>query len=82
MVQKSTLVSGSGHWSGGMWYFLITLVQTIFLGQDYTTTMHKQAYINNTNKTRTLLQETGGNEEPNIDIVMLVGQLEYNLSGV
>jgi hypothetical protein len=44
--------------------------------------MHKQTNINNTNKTRTLLQETGGNEEPNIDIVMLVGQLEYNLSGV
>ena len=36
-------------------------------------TMHKQTHINNTNKTRTLLQGTGGNEEPNIDIIMLVG---------
>ena len=36
-------------------------------------TMHKQTNINNTNKTRTLLQTTGGNEEPNIDIILLVG---------
>jgi hypothetical protein len=36
-------------------------------------TMHKQTHINNTNKTWTLLQGTGGNEEPNIDIIMLDG---------
>jgi hypothetical protein len=36
-------------------------------------TMHKQTNINDRNNTWTLLQATGGNEEPNIDIIMLVG---------
>jgi hypothetical protein len=34
---------------------------------------YAQTNINNTNKTWTLLQTTGGNEEPNIDIILSVG---------